>query len=91
MSIINEVVAYLDQGGDFAGAERRFLNYLVCYRILQAHDDPRADRVLQTAHTQLQEQAERITDVEHATPVSGERPLASGDRHRIRRTRSVML
>jgi tetratricopeptide (TPR) repeat protein len=36
--------------------------YLICYQILQANLDPRAEEVLQTAYTLLQEQANRIPE-----------------------------
>ena len=36
--------------------------YLTCYQVLQANDDPRADRVLITAYDLLQERAAKIDD-----------------------------
>ena len=36
--------------------------YLICYQVLQANRDPRAEEALETAHTILQNQAARIPD-----------------------------
>ena len=38
-----------------------FPAYLACYQVLQANHDPRADRILETAYTLLQERAVKIT------------------------------
>jgi len=38
------------------------LVYLTCYRVLKASGDPRADDILQEAHTMLQEQAATLID-----------------------------
>jgi len=45
-----------------AGLDEPFDIYLTCYRILEAHHDPRATPVLQTAHRLLHEYADQITD-----------------------------
>ncbi|MCP4536305.1 MAG: hypothetical protein GY832_04090 [Chloroflexi bacterium] len=37
---------------------------MTCYRVLRAGLDPRAETMLNTAHTLLQEQAAKITDPE---------------------------
>jgi len=46
------------------GAEDPFNVYLICYRVLRANRDPRAQAILQTAYDLLQEQAIKITDAE---------------------------
>ncbi|MCP4536395.1 MAG: tetratricopeptide repeat protein [Chloroflexi bacterium] len=38
--------------------------YLICYRVLHASQDPRADGILQTAHDMLQERVAKINDEE---------------------------
>ena len=45
-----------------AGLDEPFDIYLICYRVLNAHDDPRARTVLQTAHSLLRDYASHITD-----------------------------
>jgi hypothetical protein len=35
--------------------------YWACYQVLQVNHDPRADRILETAYTLLQERAVKIT------------------------------
>jgi hypothetical protein len=37
-------------------------SYLVCYRVLRANDDPRAEMALATAHRLLQVRAAKIAD-----------------------------
>ncbi len=57
-----EILAYLDDGGDFKGTEQPFRNYLTCYQVLQANGDHRAPEVLEKTYAVLQEQAARIPD-----------------------------
>ncbi len=59
---VEEILAYLDAGGNFDGTEQPLRIYLTCYQVLQAAGDSRAVRVLQIAHAVLQEQAARIPD-----------------------------
>ena len=46
-------MAYLDGDGSLDGAMRRLNILLMCYRVLSANEDPRADGMLQFAHAQL--------------------------------------
>lgn len=59
---IEQVLSYHDNLGSFQDTYvDMFPAYLACYQVLQANHDPRADRILETAYTLLQEQAARIT------------------------------
>ncbi|MBN1484881.1 MAG: tetratricopeptide repeat protein, partial [Chloroflexia bacterium] len=58
-----EILDYLREGS-LEGIENPFEVYLICFRILQAHDDPRSAEILQQAHRLLQERAARIDDAE---------------------------
>jgi tetratricopeptide (TPR) repeat protein len=60
---VDEIMDFL-RDNTLDGTEEPFLVYLTCYRVLHANDDPRAQDVLNTAYTKLQEQAERIDDDE---------------------------
>jgi len=51
---LDEILAYLDEGGSFDGAERPLRNYLACYQVLRACGDPRAAGMLQAAYEELQ-------------------------------------
>jgi tetratricopeptide (TPR) repeat protein len=62
MAQIEQILAYLDAGGSFVGAEQPLRNDLTCYQVLQAANDPRAAGVLHAAYDQLREQAARIPD-----------------------------
>ena len=44
------------------GINEPFFVYLTCYRVLAAHQDMRASRLIDVAHTLLQEYAARIHD-----------------------------
>ncbi|MCP4527659.1 MAG: tetratricopeptide repeat protein, partial [Aestuariibacter sp.] len=59
---VEEILAYLDAGGNLDGTEQPLRIYLTCYQVLQASGDSRAAGVLQSAHAALQEQAARIPD-----------------------------
>lgn len=59
---VEEILLYLHEDGALAGAESAFRVYLTCYHILQKCQDERAQSVLETAYTRLQEQAADITD-----------------------------
>ncbi len=54
-----EIVRHLDSG-TLDGAEEPLWVLLTCYRVLRAAHDPRAGRMLRTAHGLLQEQAAQI-------------------------------
>jgi hypothetical protein len=47
----------------WAGLDDPFELYLTCYRVLDAHRDPRASQVLCTAQERLQASAEQIDDL----------------------------
>jgi predicted ATPase len=57
-----EEILELLENNSLEGADEPFLVYLTCYRVLRASQDPRAQDILNTAHTLLQEQATKITD-----------------------------
>lgn len=59
---VEEILAYLHEDGTLAGVESPFRVYLTCYQVLQACQDDRAQNILETAHTRLQEQAADIVD-----------------------------
>lgn len=56
-----EVLDHL-QSHTLDGTYEPFRVYLTCYRVLQAHDDPRAAEILHTAYNLLQERAAEIED-----------------------------
>jgi predicted ATPase len=51
-------------GHGLDGTDEPFWVYLTCYRVLCANQDPRAEAILGTAHSLLQEQAAKISDEE---------------------------
>jgi hypothetical protein len=61
MTVVEEILAESDDGS-LAGVRNLHRTYLVCYRVLHAVGDPRAEAVLKTAHRLLQEVAGKITD-----------------------------
>ncbi len=58
---VEEILSYLEHNS-VADAEEPFRIYLTCYRVLQANQDARAQAILKTAHTLLQETAAKIGD-----------------------------
>jgi tetratricopeptide (TPR) repeat protein len=60
---VEGILSHLEHG-TLDGAEEPFLVYLTCYRVLLAHQDPRAKGILNTAYTRLQERAAKIRDEE---------------------------
>lgn len=58
---VEEILSHL-QTGNLSGTDEPFRVYLTCYRVLQANQDARAQDVLHTAHTLLQERAAQIDD-----------------------------
>jgi predicted ATPase/Tfp pilus assembly protein PilF len=60
-ALVEEIMAYLEDH-TLDGAEEPFLVYVTCYRVLRAGEDPRAQKVLDTAYYLLQDQANRIGD-----------------------------
>lgn len=60
---VEEILGHLETN-TLDGTEEPFQVYLTCYRILSAHQDPRAQAILNTAHSLLQERAAKISDEE---------------------------
>jgi predicted ATPase len=60
---IEELLKHLEMN-TLHGAEEPFLVYLICCRVLQALQDPRASDILKSAHSLLQEEAAKIGDEE---------------------------
>ena len=63
LTILGEVFAYLESGGNFDGSMFDLANFLICYQALQARQDPRAETWLQMAYTRLQARADQIADL----------------------------
>ena len=59
--LLNEILSYLDRH-DPDGLEDPFGLYWICYLLLIEFQDNRAQKILQTAHTQLQARAIKIPD-----------------------------
>jgi tetratricopeptide (TPR) repeat protein len=62
-SYVDEVLSLLAHGRLY-GVGESVRVYLTCYHVLRANQDPRADTVLQAAHSILEEQAEKLEDTE---------------------------
>jgi len=60
---VEEILSYLETA-TLDGAFEPLRVYLTCYRVLQANDDARADRILEEAHCFLQQRAAKISDEE---------------------------
>ncbi|MCP4539087.1 MAG: tetratricopeptide repeat protein [Chloroflexi bacterium] len=60
---VDAILAYLETN-DLEGTHEPLRVYLTCYRVLHANQDPRARSILDTAYHLLQDQADKITDVE---------------------------
>ena len=58
---VGEILSHLE-GDTLDGTEEPLRVYLTCYRVLRANQDPRARKVLETAHRLLQETAVKIGD-----------------------------
>jgi hypothetical protein len=59
---VEEILRYAERTDNFQDTYvDAFPAYLACYHVLQANQDLRAPRVLETAYTLLQRQAARIT------------------------------
>ena len=61
---VEAILEHLADGGSLEGTEEPLRVYLTCYQVLEAAEDTRAGEVLATAHSQLQEQAEKLADPE---------------------------
>jgi predicted ATPase/class 3 adenylate cyclase len=62
LGYVEEILAHLERGGRLDGTEEPFWIRLVCFRVLQAHQDSRAKGVLEAAHRHLQDWARRLHD-----------------------------
>jgi tetratricopeptide (TPR) repeat protein len=62
LTLIEEVLVYLSEGGNLDGVEKSLKIDLTCYQALSVNRDSRATEILQTAHDRLQERAARIPD-----------------------------
>jgi predicted ATPase/DNA-binding SARP family transcriptional activator len=60
---VEEILLHLETSA-LDSAEEPFMVYLTCYRVLLAHQDPRAGEILNAAYTRLQECAGKIKDDE---------------------------
>jgi predicted ATPase len=60
---VEEILSYLESN-TLDGTEEPFRVYLTCYRVLRANQDLRAQAILDTAYSLLQEQAAKISDEE---------------------------
>ncbi len=60
---VDEILGCLEAGG-LDNVEEPFLIYLTCYRVLRSSDAPRAQAILNTAYTRLQERLAKIPDAE---------------------------
>ena len=65
-TLVEEIYGYLQNHtlGNISFGEGPLHVYLTCYRVLQASGDPRADGILEEAHSLLQERAAKISDEE---------------------------
>ena len=60
---VEEILNHLETS-TLDGTEEPFRIYLICYRVLLADQDPRAETILATSYQKLQERAAKITDDE---------------------------
>jgi len=60
--LLADVLTSLARGRQFGGAEYGCLNYLICYRVLQANEDERGREILNAAYEQIQAEKEGIQD-----------------------------
>jgi tetratricopeptide (TPR) repeat protein len=59
---VEKILAHLDQGGTLEGIDHPNFVKLVCYKVLAAQNDPRAETFLEEIYTGLQDQAAKIQD-----------------------------
>jgi len=57
-----KILAHLDQGGALDGIDHPNFVRLICYKVLDALNDPRSSAFLEEMYSSLQEQAARIQD-----------------------------
>jgi tetratricopeptide (TPR) repeat protein len=61
---VEEILDFLADGSQLVTEIEPFRVYLICYQVLQAVRDARANTILETAYNLLQEQAEKIPEAE---------------------------
>jgi tetratricopeptide (TPR) repeat protein len=59
---VEEILNHLESGGTLHGVISPFRVHLTCHQVLAVNKDFRAEKVLNTAHTLLQERAAKIAD-----------------------------
>lgn len=59
---VTDLLAYLSAGGTLEGTEQPYLIWLICHQVLLRTGDPRAPRMLASAHAALQSRAAAISD-----------------------------
>lgn len=59
--LVEEILQYIENT-PIEGIDEPLEIYLTCYHVLRANQDPRADKVLATAHELLHERADKISD-----------------------------
>ena len=59
---VEEILNHLESGGTLHGVISPFRVHLTCHQVLAVNKDFRAEKVLSTAHTLLQERAAKIAD-----------------------------
>jgi tetratricopeptide (TPR) repeat protein len=71
LAYVHEILCHLATGGpstgsgcNIDGTDEPLRIYLTCYHVLHTNTDPRADEILQAAHSLLQERAAKIDDEE---------------------------
>ncbi len=64
MAWIDDLWPILEENPTLEGAEHPQQALLACYHVLRAGDDPRAEPLLATLYTQLQERAAKIADAD---------------------------
>jgi predicted ATPase/class 3 adenylate cyclase len=62
LEYVEQILRYFAEGGNLAGTWEPLRIHHICYRVLEAVEDPRAAAVLKAAFDDLQERATKITD-----------------------------
>jgi tetratricopeptide (TPR) repeat protein len=62
MAQLEKVLEFLQENPTLGGAAYPFRVYLICYQVLSASEDGRANEILFRAHEMLQERAAKVSD-----------------------------